>query len=64
MISERTLKRWRRDSLNPIFNVVDTEVNDKNPYTSISINKVMELHGRILLLTQQLMDLYLIQKGR
>ena len=64
MISERTLKRWRRDSLNPKIVVDSKEDANVNPITTLSINSVMELHKRILRLTQELMDLVLIQKGQ
>ena len=62
MISERTLKRWRRDSLrtNAIL-FPHEEATDMNG----RLIKVLALYEeRILLLTQELMDLYLIQKWR
>jgi hypothetical protein len=58
MLSERVLKQWRRDSLAPEFKV-DTE---NKTFTTISINHILELHQRILRLTQELMDSHLIKK--
>lgn len=62
MISERTLRQWRKDSLTPSF-CVDSDENP-NPDTIISVAKFFELHNRILRLTQELSDMILIQKGR
>ena len=55
MISERTLKRWRRDALK------GTQSPD---WDKANANYIREVSERILRLTQELMDLYLIQKGR
>ena len=54
MISERTLKRWRKDALRAEYNID----------TVISLAHAKEKDERILRLTQELMDLHLIQKGR
>lgn len=52
MITERTLKRWRIDAL-------------KYPQNSDSVQTLngLEMATRIVRLTQELMDLYLIRKG-
>ena len=52
MISERTLRRWRKDALRypHSLNTVQTE-------------KCLEMSERILRLTQELLDLYLTRKG-
>jgi hypothetical protein len=60
MITERTLKRWRRESLNPQYSV-DT-IESPNPDTIVSLRHITELHNRILYLTQELMDLNLMKK--
>ena len=61
MITERTLKQWRRESLTPNY-TVDFEKDNKDPYTIISLNHFLELHQRILRLTQELMDIHLMKK--
>ena len=54
MISERLLKQWRRDSLT-------IDYNPNNPEL-ISYKRLIELHQRILRLTQEIMDWHLIKK--
>lgn len=54
MISERFLKQWRKDALK------GTQSPDWDEASSSYIREVSE---RILRLTQELMDLYLIKKG-
>ena len=61
MTSELTLKRWRRDSLRANYVIIDE--SDPNCIRT-TLNHIMELHHRILLLTQELMDTHLIMKGR
>ena len=51
MISERTLRNWRMDALKE-RNKLDT-----------SLDNVSIIYERILRLTQELMDLYLVKKG-
>jgi len=59
MISEKTLRRWRKASLDPLYNVNSVE----NPTTtSLSISHFQELHERILRMTQELLDQHLIRK--
>lgn len=53
MISERTLRQWRREALRGKETM---ELNEMIKY-------VDEMNERILRLTQELMDLYLIKKG-
>ena len=60
MISERTLKKWRRDALNTQY-LIDSAENP-NPYTTISLSHAQEKDERILRLTQELMDAYLIRR--
>jgi hypothetical protein len=52
MITERTLKQWRRDALR----IPDSQ-------EVVQTATVLELCKRILRLTQELMDLYLVKKG-
>lgn len=61
MISERTLKQWRKLSLLAKYNVDSAE----NPYpdTIVSLHHIEELNKRICMLTQDLMDVYLLRKG-
>jgi hypothetical protein len=62
MISERTLKRWRKDALEIIeLDLPGHTLTDLTEKTAL----INEEHARrILRLTQELMDLALIQKGR
>jgi hypothetical protein len=53
MISERTLKNWRKDAL---------KTERILEWDAASPKLVKELSSRILLLTQELMDLHLIRK--
>jgi hypothetical protein len=61
MISERTLKQWRKHALHSNEQII---LN----YTTEEVDRIQrhyrELQERILRLTQELMDLHLIQKGR
>ena len=58
MITERTLKRWRREALMP------TDFMDlTHPHTIIHFENI-EMKERILRLTQELMDLQLMKKGK
>lgn len=61
LIAERILKKWRREALRDItdpkflaaYNGVDTE---------FFIDEIKELSQRILRMTQELLDQYLLQK--
>jgi hypothetical protein len=65
MISERTLRNWRRDALNgrPSFpcEVDGTILNIEHAVVVESC--IGQLNERVLRLTQELMDLYLVKKG-
>lgn len=52
MISERILKRWRREAL-------------RYPYSedTVQTKNGLEMANKILKLTQEIMDLYLVKKG-
>ena len=54
MISERTLKQWRKEAL------VGNE--SKEDVLSIHVTPRIELDRRILRMTQELLDLHLIKK--
>jgi hypothetical protein len=55
MISERTLRNWRRDALKESISLA---------IISSPIAKELTMRDeRILRLTQELMDLYLVKKG-
>ena len=60
MITKRALEQWRRDSLNPQFNIDSAE--NPNPYTTISVDRLLELHNRILRLTAELLDQHLMKR--
>ena len=56
MISERRLKKWRREALHVVF--LDSE------YKKIDINPVIAKLSKIILtLTQELLDQHLLKKG-
>ncbi len=59
MITERTLRQWRRDALKGKL------MKDNLPPESLntSILYIEELHQRILRLTQELLDIQLMKKG-
>lgn len=52
MVSEKTLRRWRKDALHYPTSEDVAKTNSGN-----------EMAERILMLTQELLDLYLIKKG-
>jgi len=63
MISERTLRQWRKDALLITASIPATRVliiGTDNPLES----SLLESQERILRLTQELSDLRLMQKGR
>lgn len=55
MISERILKKWRREAL------VDEKITPENTLAFHKVTRV-ELNERILHTTQELLDLYLVKK--
>ena len=61
MISERTLKRWRKEALNdePKMIGLAVKAND-NVTTSISV--IHTLNDRILRMTQELLDQCLMRR--
>jgi predicted nucleic acid-binding Zn ribbon protein len=62
MITERTLRQWRRDALTGRMNIASAD-----PARPESINETIlfidELNQRILRLTQELLDQHLMRKG-
>jgi len=58
MISEKTLRKWRRDALQPT-NVMD----QSKPLVDILSFQSIEMKERILRLTQELLDAHLMRKG-
>jgi hypothetical protein len=61
MITERTLRRWRREAL------LNSQKQHTTPVTSpeeFNVQVLMdnELNSRILRLTQELLDLHLVRK--
>lgn len=61
MITERTLRQWRRDALKDLERKTD---NMPRSPEQLSIEVLMraEMNGRILRLTQELLDQALIRK--
>ena len=55
MITERTLRRWRKDALREGLITIIEDQKDQHIYW-------LECQQRILRLTQELMDLYLLRK--
>jgi hypothetical protein len=58
MVTERTLKRWRKEALKLKSDAPDPNVTKLTPLEFISL----ELVNRILRMTQELLDLHLIRK--
>jgi len=57
MITERTLKKWRKEALEV------KEIHDRHSkIDGMGALKTMEICGRILRMTQELLDTYLIRK--
>lgn len=61
MISERTLRKWRKESLMQVYVHQD---KDKDELYSTDRSAWYELNDRIVLLAQELMDIYLINKEK
>uniref|UniRef100_A0A6M3LP91 Uncharacterized protein n=1 Tax=viral metagenome TaxID=1070528 RepID=A0A6M3LP91_9ZZZZ len=57
MISERTLRQWRKDALKAHLDIKGWDNEGE------STSERRELYERILRLTQELLDLHLIRKG-
>ena len=57
-ITERTLKKWRREALAFGDNTYESDMNRG----MVPVNEVMSLYDRILRMTQELMDQYLLRK--
>ena len=54
MISERTLRKWRREAL---------EIRESQSFTRLNYEVVISLIDKIIRLTQELSDILLIKKG-
>ena len=64
MITNRTLQQWRRDALISKGNPLLTSDPSHPEKVSIAILAELEYCERILRLTQELMDLNLLRKGK
>jgi len=60
MITERTLRQWRKDALKKINH---PHVKNTPEQLNIEVIYENELNNRILRLTQELLDGYLLRKG-
>ena len=63
MISERTLRKWRKESLNNVLNPKLLQIGDGED-AIMHISGVRELNSRILQLTQELMDQHLLKQKK
>ena len=63
MITEKTLRRWRIDSLKMKEPSNIDSAENPDPDTIVKVSHWIELHNRILRLTQELMDQHLMGKG-
>jgi hypothetical protein len=59
MITERTLRRWRRDSLS----LKDAAELTQDAKFTVTTEHIKEIHERILRLTQELLDQHLMRKA-
>ena len=59
MITEKTLKRWRKDSLLSTQDTLKFNTSNEN---NLLRDRINELHDRILRLTQELLDNHLVRK--
>jgi hypothetical protein len=63
MVTERTLRQWRRDSLNKINNLLlITNADDKSINIAVLLEK--ELHERVIRLTGDLLDVHLMKGSK
>ncbi len=63
MITERTLKQWRREALKEVQPGTTIPAQITPEGINIEVLHIVELNSRILRLTQELLDIYLIRKG-
>lgn len=65
MITERTLKQWRRDALADAISPIQklSESNGEVTNQTFLINQIQQLSQRILRLTQELLDQHLLRKA-
>lgn len=58
MITERTLRRWRAQAL------MDQKANSNLPPegTNVSVIALKQLNDRIIRMTQELLDIYLVKR--
>jgi len=62
MITERTLKQWRRDALTCERDPETSPTMLGGPNVSMDITHYKKINRRILRLTQELMDIYLVKR--
>ena len=62
MITERTLKQWRKESLKAEYKTKSIDSKTAEPVTEIKTSHLIQLHQRIDKLTQELMDIKLVMK--
>lgn len=60
MITERTLRRWRKDALQEQTELIPEGMDS----IKLPLSRYLELHERILRMTQDLLDLHLMRKGQ
>lgn len=60
MISERTLKKWRKESLRG--DLLDSKIKNEDDIVICMEVCIAELHERVLRLTQELLDQHLMRR--
>ena len=63
MVTERTLKQWRREALQDVTSPSMLATND-GVDKDFCVDEVKELSKRILHMTQELLDAHLIRSGQ
>jgi len=61
MITERTLKKWRREALDDVVAPRKLATHD-GVDTDFFVSEIKELSNRILRMTQELLDQHLLRK--
>ena len=64
MITERTLRNWRRDALRKVTETtISVPASQRGEEYTIDVLLLRELNERVLRLTAELLDYHLMKKG-
>jgi hypothetical protein len=65
MITERTLRKWRKEALLAQRSIRDSAVVDEN-WTEPILNRYecVQIYGKILRMTQELLDQHLLRREK